>query len=80
MADSGLEHRVVLDARNGSWVLAIHGLNNHRTPDVARLFEAVARIAPGSYGRLFTHDEEAGLGAPRGPDEAGEHDNCGTAA
>ncbi|MDA0172966.1 immunity 7 family protein [Solirubrobacter taibaiensis] len=69
MADSGLEHRVALDARNGSWFLRIHGLNNHRNPDVAGLFEAVARIAPGSSGVLFTHDEEAGLGPPRGPDE-----------
>ena len=75
MADARLEHRVALDVRNGSWFLAIHGLNNHRNPAVVRLFEAIARIAPGSYGMLFTHDDEAGLGAARGPDEAGEHDN-----
>ncbi|MDA0179347.1 immunity 7 family protein [Solirubrobacter phytolaccae] len=75
MADSGLEHRVALGARNGSWFFQIHGLNNHRNPNVVRLFEAVARIAPGSYGVLFTHDEEAGLGTPRGPDDTGELDN-----
>jgi hypothetical protein len=75
VSDSDLRHRVSLDERNVSWFLTVHGLNNHRNPNVVNLFETVARIAPGSYGILFTQDDEAGLGTPRGPDEIGEHDN-----
>ncbi|MBE2316680.1 hypothetical protein DVA67_011900 [Solirubrobacter sp. CPCC 204708] len=76
MANSGLGNRVALDVRNGLWFLAIHGFNNHRNPAVVELFEAVARIAPGSYGILFTHDDEAGLrNFVAGPYEAGEHEN-----
>ena len=59
---------------NGSHFVSIHGLNNHRTPEVVAFFERVGEIAPGSYGVLYTHDGEAGLGEPRSPDEVGEND------
>jgi hypothetical protein len=75
IVESDLRHRVSLDERNVSWFLTIHGLNNHRNPRVVELFETIARIAPGSYGILFTQDDEAGLGDHRGPDEIGERDN-----
>ncbi len=65
---------VALTVSNGDHTVSINGLNNHRNPDVVQLFEQLGRIAPGSYGVLFTHDTEAGLGkVPKSLDETGEN-------
>jgi hypothetical protein len=63
-----------LEPRNGLWFLSIGGHDNHRNPNVVKLFERVAQTAPGSYGLLYTHDDEANLWNSRepGPDEVGE--------
>jgi hypothetical protein len=74
IADAQMEAAATLEARNISWFLTIMGHNNHRNAGVVELFEAVARLAPGSYGILYTHDDEANLwsfGDPY-PDEVGE--------
>lgn len=48
--------------------------NNHHDADVVKLFERFALTAPGSYGILSTHDDEANLWSLRDPfaDEIGE--------
>jgi Immunity protein 7 len=42
------------------WVAGDH---NHHTPDVLTFYEVVAATAPGSYGVLYTHDDEDGTNA-----------------
>ena len=46
---------------NGSVHLIVSGLTNHRATEASELFELyrnVARLAPGSYGLLYIHDDE----------------------
>jgi hypothetical protein len=44
---------------NAGWQLHIHGLRNHRKNEIVEVFRDVARAAPGSYGLLHLHDDEA---------------------
>lgn len=53
---------------NGQCILCIAGSTNHRTQDVTeviRLFEWIAKVAPGSYGLLYLLDDED----PQGKDD-----------
>ena len=43
---------------NGLHRLTIHGYRNHHQPWVLNLFKAAGRIAKGSYGILYIHDDE----------------------
>jgi hypothetical protein len=63
-----------LEFRHLRWYLTIMGHSNQRNPGVVSLFETVARVAPGSYGLLYTHDDEANLSWSReaSADEVGE--------
>jgi hypothetical protein len=44
---------------NGEWHVWLSGLRNHRQDWVADAFAQIAQIAPGSYGLLHVHDDEA---------------------
>jgi len=46
-------------AVNGEWHVIIHGLRNHRQGWVVDLYRSIAAEAPGSYGLLHVHDDEA---------------------
>jgi Immunity protein 7 len=74
IGETGMLTWAALEPRNGLWFLTINGFHNHRNPNVVALFERIAQIAPGSYGLLYTHDDEANLwtSRPPHPDEAGE--------
>jgi hypothetical protein len=52
-------HVTDLRPANGEWHLWIAGFHNHRDPQVTAFYEAVAALAPGSYGLLYVHDDEA---------------------
>ena len=57
--DGVSNHVTDLRAANGKWHLWIAGFHNHRDQRVVEFFEAVARTAPGSYGVLYVHDDDA---------------------
>ena len=44
---------------NGSAHVWLAGLRNHRQDDVIDAFGRIAELAPGSYGVLYVHDDEA---------------------
>lgn len=44
---------------NGEAQVWLHGLRNHRQDQVVRLWAQIAAAAPGSYGLLHIHDDEA---------------------
>ena len=48
-----------LRAANGDWHVWLAGFHNHRAAHVVPVFEAIAEAAPGSYGLLNVHDDEA---------------------
>lgn len=62
MGDFESVRNQVIDLRpaNGEWHLWIAGFHNHRANRVTAFFEAVAALAPGSYGLLYVQDDEAG--------------------
>ena len=47
-----------LRSANGAFHLWLAGDHNHADPGIVELFEAVAAAAPGSYGILYTHDDD----------------------
>lgn len=49
---------VDLRQTNGQEHLWLAGNHNHHTPDILALYQAVAATAPGSYGILYTHDDD----------------------
>jgi hypothetical protein len=67
LADSGGTFNETVDLRgaNGLWHVWLAGCHNHRTPAVTELFGSIARAAPGSYGILYTFDDEASDGWDR---------------
>lgn len=67
LAESGSLINETADLRgaNGEWHVWLAGCHNHRTPAIERLFRSIARAAPGSYGILYTFDDEASDGWDR---------------
>jgi hypothetical protein len=51
--------QIVVQQVNGEWQVWFHGLRNHRQDWVVSLFTRIAESAPGSYGLLHVHDDEA---------------------
>lgn len=50
-----------LKAINGKYMLAIAGFTNHKSSDVYEVLEfynEIPKLAPGSYGLLYIHDDE----------------------
>ena len=59
LANDGTPNEVAeLRSANGDHHLWLAGLHNHRASGVVELFEAVAALAPGSYGILHVLDDE----------------------
>ncbi len=44
---------------NGQWHVWLAGHRNHRNSDVLDAWRAIGIEAPGSYGLLYVHDDEA---------------------
>jgi hypothetical protein len=49
---------VDLRVANGQFHLWLAGFHNHLDPTIVGLYKAVAAAAPGSYGILYTHDDD----------------------
>jgi hypothetical protein len=50
-----------LKAINGKYMLAVAGFTNHKSQDVIEVldfFSEIPKVAPGSYGLLYMHDDE----------------------
>jgi len=49
-----------LRGRNGATQLTVAGCNNHAniSPELLGLYRYIAQVAPGSYGILYTYDDE----------------------
>jgi Immunity protein 7 len=47
-----------LRVANGQYHLWLAGMHNHLAPGIVGLYRAVAAVAPGSYGILYTHDDD----------------------
>ncbi|MEV4556360.1 Imm7 family immunity protein [Kitasatospora sp. NPDC049285] len=43
---------------NGELFLHLGGFRNHADPEIPALFREVGRLAPGSFGVLYIHDDE----------------------
>lgn len=52
------------DLRNahGEWHVWLAGRSDHRSPRIENLYRSIARLAPGSYGILYTFDSEGSGG------------------
>jgi tRNA U34 2-thiouridine synthase MnmA/TrmU len=50
--------KVKIGVANGLHHLTLHGFRNHTQTWVLELFESAGRIAKGSYGVLYIHDDE----------------------
>ncbi|HEY9723032.1 MAG TPA: Imm7 family immunity protein [Oscillatoriaceae cyanobacterium] len=51
-----------LEYHNTAWHLSVFGFTNHAPQtedDPVRLFREISRVAPGSYGLLYIHDDES---------------------
>jgi immunity protein 7 of polymorphic toxin system len=44
---------------NGDWHVVLHGLRNHRQDWWVDVYARIAAAAPGAYGLLHVHDDEA---------------------
>jgi hypothetical protein len=64
-SDSVINETADLRGANGKWHVWLAGCRNHRTPDIGELFRSIAPAAPGSYGILYTFDDEASDGWDR---------------
>lgn len=47
-----------LRVANGEYHLWLAGMHNHQAPGILGLYRAVAAVAPGSYGILYTRDDD----------------------
>jgi hypothetical protein len=67
LAESGSVSNETADLRgaNGEGHVWLAGCHNHRTPAIEELFRPIARATPGSYGILYTFDDEASDGWDR---------------
>lgn len=67
LAESDSAFNQVADLRyaNGGWRVWLAGRRNHHGPTIVELFRAIARTGPGSYGILYTFDDEASEGWDR---------------
>ena len=61
LAAAPTDFGVVADLRlsNGDWHVWLGGLRNHSQDWVVFAFTEIAQTAPGSYGLLHIHDDEA---------------------
>ena len=58
-ADTTFNQAADLRYTNGQWHVWLAGFRNHHDPTITTLFQGIARTAPGSYGVLYTFDDEA---------------------
>lgn len=47
-----------LRVANGQFHVWLAGFHNHLAPSIIRIYQALAAAAPGSYGILYTHDDD----------------------
>lgn len=64
-SDTTFNETADLRSANGEWHVWLAGCHNHRTPAIVGLFRAIAREVPGSYGILYTFDDEVSDGWDR---------------
>jgi hypothetical protein len=56
---AGIANETVdLRVANGQYHLWLAGFHNHLDPTIVRLYKAIAATAPGSYGILYTRDDD----------------------
>jgi Immunity protein 7 len=56
---AGIANETVdLRVANGQFHLWLAGFHNHLDPTIVRLYKAIAATAPGSYGILYTRDDD----------------------
>jgi hypothetical protein len=60
LAESAAVANETADLRvaNGAYHVWLAGMHNHLAPGILGLYRAIAAVAPGSYGTLYTHDDD----------------------
>ena len=64
-SDSTANETADLRGANGAWHVWLAGCHNHHDAAIVELFRAIATTLPGSYGVLYTFDDETSAGWDR---------------